>query len=63
MTSVFPVRDLDSAEQTLSSELISCSGRRVSVDCRGTCTHAHRAGFSYMKYVAVQEENDKLHKS
>lgn len=62
MTSQFPVMDLDSAEQTLSLELISRSGRRVSVDCKGH-THTHRAGFSYMKCLAAEEGNDKLHEN
>ena len=41
VVSVLPVVDLDPGEPPPSLELISCSGRRVSADCRGY-THTHK---------------------
>lgn len=55
--SVFSVMDLDSGEQTLSVELISCSGRRVSADW-DTHIKTHTVGFHTI-YLAMEEGNEK----
>ena len=50
VVSVLPVVDLASGEPPPSLELISCSGRRVSVDCRAhTQTHTHTHTHTHTK--------------